>query len=51
MANCCKCNVELTDDNWIPSWKKNNTRKCRACLKAYDAINNPRKNAGTMTDI
>ena len=28
---CRKCGVELTDENWYPSYRKRNTRICRRC--------------------
>jgi len=29
--NCSKCNSELTDKNWYPSWKKKNIKICIPC--------------------
>lgn len=29
---CSKCNVELNDDNWYPSWKIRNNRVCNKCV-------------------
>ncbi len=34
--NCGKCNVELTDDNWCSSNKKNHRYTCKSCKKEYN---------------
>ena len=35
MITCNHCGVELTDDNWFPSWKKSGKKKCKACHTLY----------------
>ena len=44
MVECSKCGVELTEDNWVKSWKKNNIRGCKKCSAINNARSNPRNN-------
>ena len=44
MVECSKCGVELTEDNWVKSFKKIGYRKCKACLAISNSLSNPRNN-------
>mgnify|MGYP001560992150 CR=1 FL=1 len=35
---CNKCKGELTDDNWVNSWRKLRYKRCRECMKKTNAI-------------
>lgn len=49
LEKCTKCNVELTDDNWTPSLKRQKLRWCKPCRsayqKAYDSARREEKKA------
>jgi len=49
MANCKKCNVELTNDNWAQSLQRSKLRWCNSCRrayqKAYDGVRREEKKA------
>tara|TARA_B100001250_G_C19738264_1_gene761831 strand:- start:82 stop:648 length:567 start_codon:yes stop_codon:yes gene_type:complete len=38
---CNKCKGELTDDNWVNSWRKIGYKRCRECMNKTNAKNNP----------
>ena len=44
MVECSKCGAELTDDNWVKSFKKIGYRKCKECLAITNSLSNPRHN-------
>jgi hypothetical protein len=45
MVVCRDCNVLLTDDNWAPSFKKNDNQTCKYCYnKRHNAKNSPKNN-------
>jgi hypothetical protein len=46
MLNCNTCGSELTDDNWVTSWKKVNV-KC-TCNKEHRKKSNPKSNPNRM---
>ena len=48
MLNCNTCGSELTDDNWVPSWKKVNRHQCNACNKKHSDKSNPKSNPNRM---
>ena len=48
MLNCNTCGSELTDDNWVPSWKKVNRLQCNACNKKHSDKSNPKSNPNRM---
>lgn len=35
MRTCNKCGIELTDDNWSPSFREHGHRTCRRCWAIY----------------
>ena len=41
MTDCNKCGVELTDDNWYPSSKRNWVNTCKKCICAKTAAWDP----------
>jgi len=52
MLNCNTCGAELTEANWIPSWKKINRKQCKGCNDRKNArtnhIHNPKHNILSM---
>ena len=44
MLECNTCGAELTDTNWLPSWKKINRKQCKECSDRNSARKNPRTN-------
>ena len=52
MLKCNTCGSELTDTNWIPSWKKINRKQCKGCNDRKNArtnhIHNPKHNLLSM---
>jgi len=39
---CRDCDTELTDDNWTPSFKKNDNKTCKSCYKTRHNTKNSR---------
>ena len=48
MLNCNTCDAELTDANWIPSWKSVNRRQCKGCNDRKNDRTNPTHNPKRM---
>ena len=51
MACCYKCDIELTDDNWQPSRKKQGVKLCKKCHKKFVAKTNPKYNPETNANM
>lgn len=44
MIRCNTCDAELTDTNWVLSWKKTNRKQCKACVKRTEPkVSNPQR--------
>ena len=45
MTHTCRdCGVELTENNWQPSYRKSGTRMCTSCKKKSNTLTNPKHN-------
>ncbi len=44
MVKCNTCSEELTDLNWLKSWKDIDRKQCKYCLAEYNSRSNPRNN-------
>ena len=44
MVKCNTCGKELTDLNWLKSWKDIDRKQCKECLAEYNSRSNPRNN-------
>ena len=40
-VKCNTCDVQLTDDNWQPSWKKQGRTQCKDCCNPNRLVLNP----------
>ena len=48
MLECNTCGAELTDANWIPSWKSVNRKQCKGCNDRKNDRTNPTHNPKRM---
>jgi hypothetical protein len=48
MVKCNTCGKELTDLNWLKSWKDIDRKQCKGCLAEYNSRSNPRNNPKRM---
>ena len=48
MVKCNTCGEELTDLNWLKSWKDIDRKQCKYCLAEYNSRSNPRSNPRRM---
>ena len=48
MVKCNTCGKELTDLNWLKSWKDIGRKQCKDCLAEYNSRSNPRNNPKRM---
>jgi len=40
MLKCSTCDAELTDNNWLPSWKNINRKQCKGCNDRKNLVTN-----------
>ena len=40
---CSRCDIELTEENHPPSWRKSNRSTCKSCMGENNQSNNPNR--------